>query len=92
MITTPITVGTTAVVAIVTNPKRVSVRFQNAGATILYFSRAPFIPSTTSYEFSIGATAVGDPDAAVSTDSVAQFNVISSAAGGILSMFETART
>jgi len=87
---TPISVGTTAVVAVLPNPKRVKVVFQNTGATTLYFYRNPNLPSTTSYEFLLnpGATPTNSYSE-IDTNSVSQFNVISSAAGGVLAVFET---
>jgi len=89
---TPISVGVTAVVAALRNPDRVQVLFQNTGATTLYFYRNPNIPSTTSFEFSLapGATPTNE-NSELSTNSIAQFNVISSAAGGVLAIYETAR-
>lgn len=86
----PITVGTTAIVAAPTNRRRVNIRFQNTGATILYLSRAPIVPTAIAYEIllaiPIGAEA---NEAYVQTNSTAQFNVLSSAASGILAIFET---
>lgn len=89
---TPISVGVTAVVAVLRNPKRVQVLFQNTGATTLYFYRNPNIPSTTSFEFQLnpGTTATNENSKLI-TDSIAQFNVISSAAAGVLAIFETTR-
>ncbi len=94
----PVTVGTSAIVAVAKNTKREKVRFQNASATqTLYFVRqlgtAANIPSTTNYEVAIfPTTAVFDPnEAAWETDSTAQFNVVSSAAGGVLAILETVK-
>ena len=86
----PITVGTTAIVAAVANRKRVDIRFQNTGATILYLARAPIIPTATNYEIMLAIpTAAEINEAFINTDSTAQFNVLSSAVGGTLAIFET---
>jgi len=93
---TPITVGTTAIMAVPANQKRVGIRFQNNSTTqTLYFVRqigaTPNVPSVTNFEFSLApASVVFDPnDANTITDSVAQFNVVSSAAAGSLAIYET---
>lgn len=95
----PFTVGTSPIVAITKNLKRVDVRFQNVGETTLYFARSPIVPTPTNYEFSIvgvkspGESGKGEPnDANFITNSTAQFNVVSSGAGGLLAIFETRRT
>lgn len=88
----PIIVGTIAIIAIPRNVKRVKVRFQNTGASILYFYRNPNIPSSTNYEFLLEPAVLSDVnDAYIETNSTAQFNVVSSAVGGELAIFETAR-
>jgi hypothetical protein len=94
----PIIVGTSAITAIGANRDRVSVRFQNTSTTqTLYFIRqlgtSPAIPSATNFEFSLSpASAVFDPnDAWIETNSTATFNVVASAAGGEVAIFETVK-
>jgi len=91
----PITVGTTAIVAIPRNEKREKVRFQNTSPTqTLYFIRqighTAVVPSTTNYDFLLapGTTAEVN-EAYIETNSTAQFNVIASATGATLAVFET---
>lgn len=91
---TPITVPVTPIVAISANRKRNAVRFQNSGATTLYFVRqigtTTNVPSATNYEYSLAAPTVTDPNEnSFTTNSTAQFNVVSSAVGGILAIAET---
>jgi len=86
----PITVGTTAIVAAPANRKRVAIRFQNTGATILYLSRAPIVPTATNYEILLAIPTGGEVNEAyVQTNSTAQFNVLSSASAGVLAIYET---
>lgn len=86
----PMIVGTTAIVAIPKNRNREDVRFQNVGASFLYFTRYPIIPTYTNYEFIIGPPIVGEiNEAIITTNSTAQFNVISNLPGGILAIYET---
>jgi len=86
---TPISVGTAAIVAVPRNVNRVKIVFQNNGATTLFFYRNPNIPSATNYEFLLEPGTITGNDSGFSTNSISQFNVVSSAAGGVLSMFET---
>lgn len=89
---TPITVGTTPIVAIGRNIARYQVRFQNTGSSDLYFYRMPGIPSETNFEFKIeaspGKSGKGINEFVI-TNSISQFNVVSSKAGGELAIFET---
>lgn len=86
----PLIVGTTAIVAVPRNNQRVNVRFQNTGATILYLAKAPIIPSSVSYEIMLALpTAAEINEAFITTNSTAQFNVVSSANNGVLAIFET---
>lgn len=92
----PVTVGATAIVAVAANLKRVKVRFQNPGTTSLYFVRqigtVANVPSATNYEFVLGPVAAAElNEAYIETNSTAQFNVVSSGAGGTLAIFETVR-
>lgn len=88
----PIIVGTTAIVAVLRNPNRVKIRFQNTGTTVLYFYRNPNIPSIVNYEFLLEPGTIAEiNEAYIETNSTAQFNVVSSAVGGLLAIFETAR-
>ena len=88
----PIIVGTTAIVAVLRNPNRVKIRFQNTGATVLYFYRNPNIPSIVNYEFLLEPGTIAEiNEAYIETNSTAQFNVVSSAVGGILAIFETVK-
>jgi hypothetical protein len=94
----PVTVGVAAIVAVPKNTKRNSVRFQNVSATqTLYFVRqigtTPNIPSVTNYEVALfPASAVFDPnDADFESRSIAQWNVVSSAAAGSLAILETVK-
>jgi hypothetical protein len=92
---TPVTIGTTAVTVLPANTRRYSVRFQNTGASTLYFVRqisttVANVPTITNYEFLLGpggATEINE--AYTETRSTAQFNVVSSAAGGTLAVLET---
>ena len=93
----PLTIGTTAIVVAPINKKRDLVRFQNTGATIFYIKKVPFegvftLPSATDYEVlmqpSSSLTEAGD---AFETNSVAAFAAVSSAVGGILSVYETSK-
>lgn len=92
----PITVGTTAIVAVTRNRKRVNVRFQNVWTTTLYFIRqfrdnVPVVPSSTNYEVELlpWTWVEIDSDATFTTNSTSQFNVASSASWGSLAIFET---
>ena len=89
---TPITVGTTPIIAIARNIKRYQVRFQNVGSTTLYFYRMPGIPSETNYKFKLSGIP-GESDNKIEdsiiTNSISQFNVVSSGANGKLAIFET---
>lgn len=88
----PIDVGTTAIVAVPANLKRASVRFQNVGNTDLFFAKKPIVPTSSDYQFMLNHTG-GDPNAAnFETNSVAQFNVVSSGAKGSLAIYETIYT
>lgn len=88
---TPITVGTTPIVAIKSNLQRYQVRFQNTGSTTLYFYRMPGIPSEDNFEFKLSGTPGQSEKVEESfiTNSVKQFNVVSSGANGELAIFET---
>jgi len=85
----PITVGTTAIVAVNHNIRRATVRFQNSGTTTLYFKRR-YAPSVSDYEFMLapGTTAELN-EAHTSTNSVDRFMVVSSASNGVLAIYET---
>ena len=91
----PISVGTTAIVAVSSNRNRSKVRFQNVSATqTLYFTRqigaASNVPSATNYEFQLAAATRDDiNEAYIETNSTAQFNVVASASGGGLAILET---
>jgi hypothetical protein len=88
----PLTVGATAIVAVPANRHRVDVRFQNTGATILYLARAPIVPTALNYEIMLAIPTAGEiNEAFISTNSTAQFNVLSSAAAGVLAIYETNR-
>jgi hypothetical protein len=94
----PITVGTTAAVVVLQNLSREGVRFQNTSATqTIYLKRVPssglFTPvSATDYDVRMlpdSATAEGG--APFSTNSVSAFQAISSAAAGVLAVYETVK-
>jgi len=93
--TNPISVGTTAMIAIIKNKNRQKVRFQNTSPTqTLYFIRQkwdiPTIPSHTSYEFLLAPGTTADVNEAyIETNSIAQFNVVASASWWLLAIFET---
>jgi hypothetical protein len=90
----PLTIGTSSVL-ISGNPKRVDIRFQNNGATILYFKRqltpSANLPSATNYDFALGVPAAG-VTGIIETNSTSPFYVVSSAAAGVLAVYETIKT
>ena len=49
--TSPIVVGTTAIVAVPERRNRETVRFQNVGSTVLYFAKGKNLPTTSRYDF-----------------------------------------
>jgi hypothetical protein len=91
----PIVVGTIAIIAVAKNTRRDKVRFQNTGATqTLYFTRqigtVANTPSVTNYDFLLApGTAAEVNESYIETNSISQFNVVSSAAAGSLAIFET---
>ena len=91
----PITVGVTTVVVAPVNKKRVSIRFQNAGATIIYIKKVPvtgvyWAVSATDYEVMLAVPAAGTVEF-FETNSIASFIAISSAAAGVLAIYETSK-
>lgn len=85
-----IIVGTTAVVAIPSNKRRVGVRFQNGGSTLLYLAKSPLMPTLLDYDIMLYTPTFGEITSSyINTNSTAQFNVVSSDVNGILSIFET---
>jgi len=88
---TPLAVSTSPIVAIARNLSRVNVQFQNTGNTTLYFARAPIVPTSTNYEFLLSGTGNAANEATLTTNSVSQFNVVSSGANGVLAIFETVK-
>lgn len=92
--TTPMSVPITPVVAIGVNKKRNTVRFQNVGTFPLYFVRqigqTSNVPSITNYEFVLQPAAVAEMnEASISTNSIAQFNVVAVGGVGTLAIYET---
>ena len=91
----PITIGVTAIVAVAANPCRADVRFQNTGVSILYLKKIPkcgvfTIPSWTDYEVLLAPAALlTEAGEAFTTNSCAAFSVVSSIPGGILAIYET---
>ena len=89
----PITIGIATVVVAPINKKRVSIRFQNTGATIIYLKKVPtngayWAVSAADYEVMLAVPAAGTIEF-FETNSTASFIAISSAAAGVLSIYET---
>jgi len=96
--TSPITIGTTAIVVLPVNNRRADVRMQNTGTSSIYIKRIPLgaistTVSSTDYEVLLGPSLgeAGESEAGEPfvTDSVAAFVAVSSAANGKLAIFET---
>ena len=89
----PLTIGVATVVVAPVNTKRVSIRFQNGGATIIYLKKVPvsgvyWAVSATDYEVMLAVPAAGAVEF-FETNSTASFIAISSAAAGVLAIYET---
>ena len=91
----PITVGITAIVAVPANACRADVRFQNTGVSILYLKKIPRCgvfspPSWIDYEVLLAPAALlTEAGEAFTTNSCAAFSVVSSIPGGVLAIYET---
>lgn len=92
----PITVGVVAIVVAPINKKRAAIKFQNTSPTqIIYIKKIPLsgafsTVSATDYEFKLSPLAEPTEGAeSFETNSIASFMAISSAAGGILAIYET---
>lgn len=93
----PLTISTTASIVALVNKRRNSIRFQNSGTTTIYIKKIPIAGTTTTvsvtdYEVLLApSTSAGEAGEAFVTDSVASFMAISSAAAGILAVYETVK-
>jgi len=94
----PITVGVAAIVAVPINRNRASVRFQNTSPSqILYLKRIPLegpysVVSATDYDVRmLPDSATGEGGEPFETKSIASFMVVASAAAGTLAVFETVK-
>jgi hypothetical protein len=79
------TIGTTAALALLANPKRKSLMIQNTGTTVLKFVLGETDPTQTVYTFALkGGTAANDALGGVYLDDawVGPVRVVSSIAGG----------
>lgn len=91
----PITIGTTAITIATRNTRRSDIRFQNTGATIIYIKKIPAEglftpPSATDYEVLLAPpAALTESGEAFITDSISSFAAVSSAAAGVLAIYET---
>jgi len=91
----PLIIGTTAVAIAVRNTRRADIRFQNTGATIIYIKKVPLEglftpPSATDYEVLLAPpAALTESGEAFITDSISSFAAVSSAAAGVLAVYET---
>ena len=89
----PITVGIATVVAAPVNKNRVSIRFQNGGATIIYIKKVPvsgvyWAVSATDYEVMLAVPGAGAVEF-FETNSTASFIAVGNAAAGVLAIYET---
>jgi hypothetical protein len=94
----PLTIGTTATVVALVNRSRVNIRFQNTSPTqVIYIKKIPLTGtytavSSTDYEVALQpVTALVEGGEAFETNSVASFMAISSAAAGVLAVYETSK-
>ena len=94
----PITIGITPIVVILSNTSRVVVRFQNTSPTqTIYIKRVPneglFTPvSITDYDVRmLPDSATGEGGEPFETNSVSAFQAVASAAAGTLAIFETVK-
>ena len=78
-------IGTTAALFLVANPKRKGLIIQNTGATVLKFTFGTVNPTQTVYHISLGAATVADDGTGATyfeSSWVGRINVISSGAAG----------
>lgn len=91
----PLTVGTTAIVAIPVNKRRASIRLQNTGSGTIYLKKIPMhgaYSTVTAIDYQVllaPATSSGEAGEAFTTNSIASMQVIGSASGCLLSVYET---
>lgn len=89
----PVIVNATPTTVALSNTKRQTIRFQNAGTTIIYLkknTRYSSLVSPTDFEVLLQPLAEGTEGAeSFTTNSMHSFSAISSAAGGKLAVFET---
>lgn len=91
----PLTIGTSAVTVVPIRKKRDNVRMQNTGATVIYIKKIPLegpfsIVSPTDYDVLLtSSTTTAEAGDAFETDSISSFMAVSSAAGGLLAIYET---
>ena len=93
--TSPVVIGVVAAPVAPIRKNRGNIRFQNTGASLIYIKKVPIegsfsVVSPTDYEIflapSVLSAEAGD---AFETDSISSFMAISSAIGGVLSIYET---
>lgn len=94
----PITIGVAAVLVTPVNKKRVLIRFQNTSPTqVIYLKKVPITGTTTTvsaadYEIELQpVTTLVDGSDAFETNAVNSFIAISSAAAGVLAIYETSK-
>ena len=93
--TSPITIGISAIVVAQLDKKRAVIRFQNTGVSIIYLKKIPSRgvftpPSASDYEVLLAPAALlTEAGEAFFTNSVSAFAAVSSVAGGILAIYET---
>ena len=91
----PIIVGIIPAVIAPLDKKRVDIRFQNTGVSIIYLKKIPLtgvfsFPSATDYEVLLAPAALlNEAGEAFVTNSVSSFAAVSSIPGGILAIYET---
>jgi len=91
----PLIVGITSELVAPIERRRALIRFQNTGATIIYIKKIPLEGvvtdvSPTDYQIALyPAASSSEGGEAFDTTSIASFRAISSAAGGLLAVYET---
>jgi len=94
--TSPISIGTTAIVVAPINKRRSIIRFQNTGKDSIFIKKIPItgntsIVSDTNFEVELFPESASSKEGGQSfeTNSIASFMAISSAAGNALAVYET---
>lgn len=92
----PIFVGTSAIVVAPINKKRSSIRFQNVSSHSIYLKKIPIsgsyiVVSTTDYEIELAPNTGGGEGSIFETDSISSFMAVSSNAAGKMAIYETSK-